>query len=120
MDENNIPQTANEKNSLALSGLLMALVGVICSFMPGWRIFALVISIAGLIICLLTMNKAKKTGLKKAIPLWGISSAAISISISLLFLYHDNKFRKEHEEINKRLEFTDSLSKKMNPPVIAE
>ena len=68
--------TPNERRSLSLAALIMSLVALLCAFIEGWRIFAIVVAVAALIVALFVLISVRRKGKSRS-----MSVAAIIISI---------------------------------------
>jgi hypothetical protein len=77
----------NERRGLALAGLIIALVGLLCAFIHGWRMFAIVISFVALIVSVISMQKAMKYHKGRVRQGIGIITSLLAIALAGYFLY---------------------------------
>lgn len=62
MDQNPNQPTRNERRSLALAALIMSLVALLCAFIEYWRIFAIVVAGAALMVALFVISRVRRKG----------------------------------------------------------
>ena len=85
MEERTNP--AKENYSVALSGLIIGAVSLICAFIPAWRLFAVVLGIVGLIVSIFALSRAKSVHSKKARAVAGICLSIAGIAAAGIILY---------------------------------
>jgi len=93
--ENN---TGNENLGMALSGMILGVIGLICAFMPNWRTIGLVISCVGLVVSIFSLKGLKKWGEKKVRATMGIILGIVGIAVSVVFLVLMNREVRETVE----------------------
>ena len=76
-----------ERRGLALSGMIIGLVGLLCSLIYGWRMFAIIISFLALIVSVISLKRAIKYKKVKSMQFVGILSSIAAILIGSFFLY---------------------------------
>jgi hypothetical protein len=84
--EENI-SSKNERKGMALSGFIISIIGLICAFIPGWRMFGLIVSSVGLGVSIYALMRAKKTNSAGGLTIPGIIFAIAGIGISLYMHY---------------------------------
>ena len=77
----------NERRGLALAGLIIGMVGLLCAFIHGWRMFAIVISFVGLVVSCISLQRAMKHHKNKSKQVAGILAALAAIVIAGYYLY---------------------------------
>jgi uncharacterized membrane protein len=88
MENTQTPQQPyNERRGLALAGMIIGLVGFLCAFIEGWRMFAIFISFVGLIVSIISLQKAMKHKKNKTKQVVGVLSSIAAIAIAGYFLY---------------------------------
>jgi hypothetical protein len=80
-------QNKIESSSMALSGMMLAIIGLICSFIPSWRTIGMVIALGGLILSLFNFVKAKRSNVKTTRSVIGLICGALAICIASYFLF---------------------------------
>ncbi len=80
-------QSYNERRGLALAGMIIGLVGFLCAFIHGWRMFATGISFVALIVSVISLQKAVKHRKQKTRQIVGLISSLAAIAIAGYFLY---------------------------------
>jgi hypothetical protein len=101
----------NERKGLALSGLIMGIVGLICAFFTGWRNFCMVISLAGLIVSVYCLRKAIKAKAAKGLATPGILFSIGGLIAASYYLFFDARVHlPEHAATEIPQELRDSAS----------
>ena len=77
----------NERRGLAIAGMVIGLVGLLCAFIHGWRMFAIVISFVGLIVSAISLKKAMQYKKGRSRQMVGIISSLFAIVVASYFLY---------------------------------
>lgn len=76
-----------EKKSLSLAALILALIGLTCAFLHGWRITGMVLSIFALVVSIYSINKSKATGKHNVLTIPAIIAAIIGTLVSAYFIF---------------------------------
>src|SRR5688572_21275069 len=97
--EDNIGTTnRKESTGMALSGLILGIIGLICAFMPNWRAIGLVIALVGLAVSIFSIYKTNKTGAKITRAVVGTIISVVAIIVAGYFLYDITNIDQKEEE----------------------
>lgn len=77
------PAPAPKSNGLAIAGFVVALLGLLGSFIPVVNIGGIVLAVVGLILSIVGLTKAKKVGAGKGMALTGIILGALAIVVGI-------------------------------------
>lgn len=77
----------HESSGMALSGMILGIVGLLLSFVPAWRSIGLVLAIAGIVLSTLNFAKARKTNAKATRSLTGLICGIVGVCVAGYFLY---------------------------------
>ncbi|MFP3715128.1 FxLYD domain-containing protein [Puerhibacterium sp. TATVAM-FAB25] len=77
------PAPAPKSNGLAVAGFVVALLGLLGSFVPVLNIGGIVLAVVGLILSIVGLAKAKKVAAGKGMALTGIILGAVAIVVGI-------------------------------------
>ena len=93
--ENN---AGKENSSMALSGMILGIIGLICSFTPSWRTIGIVIAFVGLAVSVFALIRLNKGSEKKVRATLGIIISIVGIAAGAWFLATDKPKQREEVE----------------------
>src|SRR4051812_9173397 len=76
-----------ENTSVALSGMILSFIGVICACIPNWRTIGGGIFFVALIVSIFALNRLSKRGEKKVRATIGIILSILGITLAGYFLF---------------------------------
>lgn len=79
-------EVKKESTGLAFSGMILALIGLGCMFIPGWKSFAVISSSVGLVVSLFSFYKTKEVGAKRGRAVAGIFLSVLALFVALMFV----------------------------------
>jgi membrane-bound ClpP family serine protease len=101
MEENKATTDRHESTGIALSGLILGIIALICALLPNWRSIGLVIGIAALLVSAFSLYKTKKTGARPVRAITGLILAILAIAVASYFKFQiASQARAEEEEEN--------------------
>ncbi len=87
MEENTTRSNEKESSGIALAGLILSIVALICATMSHWRSIGMVIGFVALIVSSYSLYRTNKTHEKKIRSVSGIIMSILAVLIAAYFLY---------------------------------
>jgi lysylphosphatidylglycerol synthetase-like protein (DUF2156 family) len=88
MEDNTGFTPKQERKGLALASLIIALVALLCAFIVHWRIFALVCSGVAIVVSIISVRKAVRSGSPVKMQVAALIIAFLAIPVAAYFLYN--------------------------------
>ena len=86
MEQTGLAPDRNERRGLALAALIMSLVALLCAFIIGWRIFALVVAGAALVVAVFVMTRVQRAGRSRTMSLLAIIFSLAAAALAGYYL----------------------------------
>lgn len=102
--------TPGERRSLALSSMIIGIVAFICVFIPGWRIFGLVIAVVGLILSAIGMRSAAREHTRNYRSVTGLIFSIAALGVAAYFIFSNAAVTEQKDAVTEMpAELTDSV-----------
>jgi hypothetical protein len=85
--EDNSANSAKENYTVALSGMIMGAVSLLCAFIPAWRGFAIILGVVSLVVCIFALARSGAVHSKKMRSFVGIGLAVCGIAVGAMYKY---------------------------------
>ncbi|MDI1355936.1 MAG: hypothetical protein PSX36_13525 [bacterium] len=86
MTEKHHAEQKKESTGLALSGMILSIIGLAGVFLPAWKLFALICASLGLVVSIYSFYRTKKVGAKTGRAIAGIFLAVLTLYIALMIV----------------------------------